>query len=86
MALGAGEFMMLFLAKVVVSLSYFVYFICYLVSFYFLCWLSENRGNKLLWDYDPSQDEEIYEAYRAVRNAGVTIFDTADSYGKNTQH
>lgn len=38
-------------------------------------------GNKLLWDYDPSQDEEIYRAYRAVRGAGVTIFDTADSYG-----
>eukprot|EP00956_Cyclotella_meneghiniana_P018214 scaffold30132_cov72-Cyclotella_meneghiniana.AAC.9 len=38
-------------------------------------------GNKLLWDYDPSQDEEIYKAYRAIRNAGVTIFDTADSYG-----
>jgi pyridoxine 4-dehydrogenase len=38
-------------------------------------------GNKLLWDYDPSQDEEIYEAYRAVRLAGVSLFDTADSYG-----
>ena len=38
-------------------------------------------GNKLLWDYDPSQDEEIFRAYRAVRAAGVTIFDTADSYG-----
>eukprot|EP00804_Cyclotella_cryptica_P012581 CCRYP_014737-RA/>CCRYP_014737-RA protein AED:0.17 eAED:0.17 QI:298/1/1/1/1/1/4/1262/379 len=38
-------------------------------------------GNKLLWDYDPSQDEEIYKAYRAIRDAGVTIFDTADSYG-----
>jgi hypothetical protein len=38
-------------------------------------------GNKLLWDYDPSQDEEIYRAYRAVRDAGITIFDTADSYG-----
>eukprot|EP00978_Attheya_sp_CCMP212_P008051 scaffold18739_cov52-Attheya_sp.AAC.4 len=38
-------------------------------------------GNKLLWDYDPSQDEEIYEAYRAVRMAGVSLFDTADSYG-----
>ncbi len=38
-------------------------------------------GNKLLWDYDPSQDEEIYRAYRAVREAGVTMFDTADSYG-----
>eukprot|EP00536_Pseudo-nitzschia_multiseries_P000106 jgi/Psemu1/177660/e_gw1.2.127.1 len=38
-------------------------------------------GNRLLFDYDPSQDEEIYEAYREVRNAGVTLFDTADSYG-----
>ena len=38
-------------------------------------------GNKLLFDYDPSQDEGIYEAYREVRNAGVTLFDTADSYG-----
>mmetsp|Transcript_11828 Transcript_11828/g.18159 ORF Transcript_11828/g.18159 Transcript_11828/m.18159 type:complete len:362 (+) Transcript_11828:60-1145(+) len=38
-------------------------------------------GNRLLFDYDPQQDEEIYEAYRRMRNAGVTIFDTADSYG-----
>jgi len=38
-------------------------------------------GNRLLWDYDPSQDDEIYESYRAVRDSGVTIFDTADSYG-----
>lgn len=38
-------------------------------------------GNRLLFDYDPSQDEEIYEAYKEVREAGVTIFDTADSYG-----
>ena len=38
-------------------------------------------GNRLLWDYDPSQDEEIYEAYAMVRRAGVTVFDTADSYG-----
>lgn len=38
-------------------------------------------GNRLLFDYDPEQDEEIYEAYRAVRDAGVTVFDTADSYG-----
>jgi hypothetical protein len=34
-------------------------------------------GNRLLFDYDPSQDEGIYEAYRVIRNAGVTIFDTA---------
>lgn len=38
-------------------------------------------GNRLLFNYDPSQDEEIFQAYCAVRNAGVTIFDTADSYG-----
>ena len=38
-------------------------------------------GNRLLWDYDPSQDEGIYQAYSTVRDAGVTIFDTADSYG-----
>lgn len=53
-----------------------------LLKFYVL---QHIRGNKLLWDYDPSQDEEIYEAYRAIRNAGVTIFDTADSYGEH-QH
>jgi len=38
-------------------------------------------GNRLLFEYDPSQDEEIYQAYRTVRDAGVTVFDTADSYG-----
>ena len=38
-------------------------------------------GNRLLFDYDTSQDAEIYEAYREIRDKGVTIFDTADSYG-----
>jgi len=38
-------------------------------------------GNKLLWDYSPEQDDEIYKAYVAVRDGGVTVFDTADSYG-----
>jgi len=38
-------------------------------------------GNRLLWDYEPSQDEGIFDAYRFVRDAGVTLFDTADSYG-----
>jgi pyridoxine 4-dehydrogenase len=38
-------------------------------------------GNRLLWDYDASQDEEIYRAYKLVRDSGVTLFDTADSYG-----
>lgn len=38
-------------------------------------------GNRLLFDYNPSQDEEIYAAYRIVRDGGITLFDTADSYG-----
>jgi pyridoxine 4-dehydrogenase len=38
-------------------------------------------GNRFLFDYNPNQDEELYEAYRILRNGGVTIFDTADSYG-----
>jgi hypothetical protein len=38
-------------------------------------------GNRLLFDYDLSQDEGIFEAYREIRNAGVTLFDTGDSYG-----
>lgn len=38
-------------------------------------------GNRLLFDYDVSLDEGIYEAYVSVRDAGVSVFDTADSYG-----
>ena len=38
-------------------------------------------GNRLLFNYDPSQDEEIYQAYALLRSEGVTVFDTADSYG-----
>lgn len=38
-------------------------------------------GNKVLWSYDTDQDEELFEAYKIVRDAGVTVFDTADSYG-----
>jgi pyridoxine 4-dehydrogenase len=33
------------------------------------------------FDYNPRQDEDIYQAYKLIRRAGVTIFDTADSYG-----
>ena len=29
-------------------------------------------GNKLLWEYSPEQDDEIYKAYVAVRDGGVT--------------
>ncbi len=38
-------------------------------------------GNRLLFDYNPDQDEEIYESYKYVRDAGISVFDTADSYG-----
>jgi pyridoxine 4-dehydrogenase len=38
-------------------------------------------GNRLLFEYNPNQDEDIYQAYQLIRRAGVTIFDTADSYG-----
>ena len=38
-------------------------------------------GNKLLWDYDPSNDEEIYQSYKCLRDRGLSLFDTADSYG-----
>jgi pyridoxine 4-dehydrogenase len=34
-----------------------------------------------LYNYNPNQDKELYEAYKIVRNSGVTLFDTADSYG-----
>jgi len=40
-----------------------------------------HRGNRLLYNYDVSQDEEIYECYRYLRLSGVSVFDTADSYG-----
>ncbi|KAG7339659.1 aldo/keto reductase [Nitzschia inconspicua] len=38
-------------------------------------------GNRFLFDYDTSQDDDLYSAYRELRQAGVTLFDTADSYG-----
>lgn len=38
-------------------------------------------GNRLLFNYNPDQDEEIYESYKYVRDAGISVFDTADSYG-----
>lgn len=34
-----------------------------------------------MYNYDVSQDEEIYKCYRYLRVSGVSLFDTADSYG-----
>ncbi|KAI0564444.1 NADP-dependent oxidoreductase [Gracilaria domingensis] len=38
-------------------------------------------GNRLLYDYSPDQDENIRQAFIAAVNNGVSLFDTADSYG-----
>ena len=38
-------------------------------------------GNRLLYSYDPQQDPDISAAYRAARAAGISYFDTGDSYG-----
>lgn len=38
-------------------------------------------GNKLLWGYDESQDEELQQVFDLMVANGVTFFDTADSYG-----
>lgn len=38
-------------------------------------------GNKLLWGYDESQDEELQRVFDLMVSNGVTLFDTADSYG-----
>lgn len=38
-------------------------------------------GNKLLWGYDEANDGELQAAYNAAVDAGVTFFDTGDSYG-----
>ncbi|MDJ0728234.1 MAG: aldo/keto reductase [Prochloraceae cyanobacterium] len=38
-------------------------------------------GNKLLWGYDRSMDAELQAAFNLCLENGVTLFDTADSYG-----
>lgn len=39
-------------------------------------------GNRLVWDYDPARDDALLPAtVRAAVEAGVRLFDTADSYG-----
>lgn len=49
------------------------------------CWqaggLHINRGRSIGWqDVD---EEQVIKAFRAASEAGVTLFDTADSYGEN---
>ena len=38
-------------------------------------------GNKFLWGYDETMDQELQEAFNLAINSGVNLFDTADSYG-----
>ncbi|HEY9296629.1 MAG TPA: aldo/keto reductase, partial [Phormidium sp.] len=38
-------------------------------------------GNRLLWGYDPSMDEQLQQVFNLCVNNGVTLFDTGDSYG-----
>lgn len=38
-------------------------------------------GNKLLWGYDASMDGELRQVFNDCVKAGITFFDTGDSYG-----
>nr|WP_216904994.1 aldo/keto reductase [Synechococcus sp. CCY 9618] len=38
-------------------------------------------GNRFLWGYDPGQDEVLAACFRRAVDLGLTLFDTADSYG-----
>ena len=38
-------------------------------------------GNRLLWGYDKSMDNQLQEVFNFCVSNGVTLFDTGDSYG-----
>lgn len=38
-------------------------------------------GNRLLWGYDESMDDELQAVFNLCVSNGVTLFDTGDSYG-----
>jgi len=38
-------------------------------------------GNQFVWGYDESMDPELRSVFNAAVDAGVNLFDTADSYG-----
>ncbi|NMG18543.1 aldo/keto reductase [Brasilonema bromeliae] len=38
-------------------------------------------GNRLLWGYDESMDDELQAVFSLCVSNGVTLFDTGDSYG-----
>lgn len=38
-------------------------------------------GNRLLWGYDQSMDDQLQAVFNLCASTGVTLFDTGDSYG-----
>lgn len=38
-------------------------------------------GNRLLWGYEPEMDRDLQQVFDYCVGAGVTLFDTGDSYG-----
>ncbi|MGK7932383.1 MAG: aldo/keto reductase [Microcystaceae cyanobacterium] len=38
-------------------------------------------GNRILWDYDPTMDQQLQQVFNLAVEKGVTLFDTGDSYG-----
>ncbi|MEO1184905.1 MAG: aldo/keto reductase, partial [Cyanobacteria bacterium J06636_27] len=38
-------------------------------------------GNKVLWGYNQSMDDNLQEIFNLCVSNGVTLFDTGDSYG-----
>ncbi len=38
-------------------------------------------GNRLLWGYDESMDDQLQGVFNLCVSSGVTLFDTGDSYG-----
>lgn len=41
-------------------------------------------GNRLLWGYDQSMDQQLQAVFNLCVSNGVTLFDTGDSYGTGT--
>ena len=38
-------------------------------------------GNRLLWGYDPTMDDDLQRVFNTCAAHGVTLFDSGDSYG-----
>jgi pyridoxine 4-dehydrogenase len=38
-------------------------------------------GNRLLWGYDPTMDDDLQRVFNTCMAHGVTLFDSGDSYG-----